>query len=121
MNASDQDASRDYVATLLSARHRSLFEDITRRAMAEEEGDIWAANTIRSAPASQGERLIIQLAYSLWRGYGPALLVEQLRGLEPEVAERLLAGLAVAAGGDGAAALLAGAAERCPRAGTVRS
>jgi hypothetical protein len=116
MSPSDEPASSDYVATLLSPRHRSLFEGILRRALAEEGGDSWAANTIRSAPASHGERLVIQLAYSLWRGYGPALQVEQLRGLEPEVAERLMAGLAVAVAGDGASALLAGAAGRCPPA-----
>ncbi|MFH1467047.1 MAG: hypothetical protein ABIO70_21875 [Pseudomonadota bacterium] len=114
MSTPVETSTRDYVATLLSPRHRSLFENITRRALAEEEGDTWAANTIRSCPASHGERLIIQFAYSLWRGYGPALQVEQLQGLEPEVAERLLAGLAVIAAGEGAAALLSRAAERCP-------
>ena len=105
--------ARRLAETLLSPRHHGLFDTITRRALTEEDGDAWAANFIRSCPASHGERLLIQLAYSLWRGYGPAIRVDQIQGVEEDVAARLLAGLALAAVGPAAKSALQRASALC--------
>jgi hypothetical protein len=99
------------VAALVDPRHTHLFE----RAMAKatESGDVGARNFLHTCPASHGDRMVLELAFSCWRGYGPAVQIDQLSGMDAAVAQRALAGLAMAMVGEQAPALLEQAAARC--------
>ena len=111
MSADSKKHSELMIAALVHPRHTHLFE----RAMAKagETSDVGARNFIHTCPASHGDRLVLELAYSCWRGYGPAIQVDQLWGMDAEVTKRALAGLALAMGAHDASALLRAAADRC--------
>lgn len=61
---------------------------------------------LRTCHLAEHELLLCMLAYSLWRGAGPAFPVSALWGMDPRLASRLLAGLAAAASPDDPGALL---------------
>lgn len=61
---------------------------------------------LRTCHLAEHELLLCMLAYSLWRGTGPAFPVSALWGMDPRLATRLLAGLAAAAAPVDPAALL---------------
>ena len=61
---------------------------------------------LRTCHLAEHELLLCMLAYSLWRGTGPAFPISALWGMDPRLATRLLAGLAAAAAPDEPAALL---------------
>lgn len=84
------------------------------RALRTGTGDRGVAAAIEELPVSANDRVLLQLAYSLWKGVGPAVRVQSLWGMDPQVAERLLAGLALAAseGSGTASAVLRRAADR---------
>jgi hypothetical protein len=60
----------------------------------------------RTQHLSESDRLVLTLAYSLWRGFGPSIDVHALWGMDPAVASRVLASLAAAVDPDGAADVL---------------
>ena len=60
----------------------------------------------RTQHLSENDRLLLTLAYSLWRGFGPSIDVHALWGMDPAVASRVLASLAAAVDPDGAADVL---------------
>jgi hypothetical protein len=60
----------------------------------------------RTRHLSESDRLLLTLAYSLWRGFGPSFDVNALWGMDRTVASRVLAGLAAAVDPDGAVAVL---------------
>jgi hypothetical protein len=106
------DARADYTtAALVEPRHQHLFDRALEKAT--DGSDVGAYNFLHTCPASHGERLVLELAYACKRGYGPAITIDQLWGMEPRVAERMLAGIALAMGAEDAPALLGKAAERC--------
>jgi hypothetical protein len=98
-------------AALVEPRHQHLFDKAIEKGTGGS--DVGAYNFLHTCPASHGDRLVLELAYACKRGYGPAIAIDQLQGMEPKVAERVLAGLALAMGAQDAPALLAKAAERC--------
>jgi hypothetical protein len=60
----------------------------------------------RTQQLSESDRLLVTLAYSLWRGFGPSIDVHALWGMDPAVAARVLAGLAAAVDPQGASGIL---------------
>jgi hypothetical protein len=60
----------------------------------------------RTQHLSESDRLVLTLAYSLWRGFGPTFDVNALWGMDPAVTSRVLASIAAAVDPDGAADLL---------------
>jgi hypothetical protein len=60
----------------------------------------------RTKHLSESDRLLLTLAYSLWRGFGPSIDVHALWGMDPAVASKVLASLAVAVDPGGAADVL---------------
>jgi hypothetical protein len=109
MTSPSKTGSAKTTAALVEPRHQHLFERALEKAQAS--GDVGAYNFLHTCPASHGDRLALELAYAFWRGYGPAVQVDQLWGLDRKVAQRVLAGLAIAVAGDDGPALLAEAAE----------
>jgi hypothetical protein len=99
------------IAALVDPRHTHLFEKAM--AKAADSGDVGARNFLHTCPASHGDRLVLELAFSCWRGYGPAVAIDQLSGMDAAVAQRALAGIAMAMAGDDAPELLEKAAARC--------
>jgi len=73
-------------------------------------GDESVVAQIKGLHLSEKDRSLLTLAYSMWRGVGPVVNIQQLWGMEPELAARVLASIAVAAGGDEASTLLEDAA-----------
>ena len=61
---------------------------------------------LRTCHLAEHELHLCMLAYSLWRGVGPAFPVSALWGRDPRLASRLLAGLAAAAAPEDPGALL---------------
>jgi len=51
---------------------------------------------LRTCQLAEHELQLCMLAYSLWRGAGPAFPVSALWGMDPRLASRLLAGIAAA-------------------------
>jgi len=98
------------IAALLDPSHKRLFDVAVDKALGGEGGDAGAQNYIRTCPASHGDRLVLQLAFALWRGYGPAIAVDELWGMDGAVAERILLGMAMAIRGADAPELLQSAA-----------
>lgn len=99
------------ISALVDPRHQHIFDKALEKAAAGS--DVGVYNFLHTSPASHGDRLTLELAFTCWRGYGPAVAMDQLWGMDAKVAERLLAGLAMAMGGTDAPVLLAQAAERC--------
>ena len=60
----------------------------------------------RTQHLSESDRLVLTLAYSLWRGFGPSIDVHALWGMDPAVASRVLASLAAAVDPGGATDVL---------------
>jgi hypothetical protein len=60
----------------------------------------------RTQHLSESDRLLLTLAYSLWRGFGPSFDVNALWGMDPTVAARVLAGIAASVSPDGATDVL---------------
>ncbi len=98
-------------AAMVDPRHQHLFDKALDKA--SSGSDVGAYNFLHTCPASHGDRLVLELAFACWRGYGPAIQVDKLWGMEPKVAERVLAGLALAMLGDGAPDVLDRAKARC--------
>ncbi len=98
---------------LVQPRHRHIFDKAVSKALASDGSDTAAYNFIRTSPASHGDRLLLTVAFACWRGYGPAVQVDQLSGMDAAVAERLLAGLATTIADTGATELLRRAATFC--------
>ena len=69
-------------------------------------GDAGVTAHLRDLHLPDRDRLLLTLAYSLLRGFGPAVQVHELWGMEHEAASSILAGLAVAMDPKGAAKLL---------------
>jgi hypothetical protein len=82
------------------------FEQCVQAAIAGGAGDVSVAAHIRGLHLSEKDRTLLVLAYSLWRGVGPVVHIQQLWGMDPTVAARILASIAVAAGGGEALGLL---------------
>jgi hypothetical protein len=61
---------------------------------------------LRTQHLSESDRLVLTLAYSLWRGFGPSIDIHALWGMDPTVASRVLASLAAAVDPDGATGIL---------------
>lgn len=99
------------IAALVDPRHTHLFEKAMVKAA--DGGDVGARNFLHTCPASHGDRLVLDLAFSCWRGYGPAVAIDQLSGMDRAVAQRALAGIAMAMVGADAPELLERAAARC--------
>jgi hypothetical protein len=91
-------------------RLRRSFEQCVRAAMMGGAGDESVVAQIKGLHLSEKDRSLLTLAYSMWRGVGPVVNIQQLWGMEPELAARVLASIAVAAGGDEASTLLEDAA-----------
>ena len=94
------------VSTLVQPRHRHIFDRAVAKALEADGTDTGAYNFIRTCPASHGDRLLLALAFACWRGYGPAIQIDQLHGLDVAVAARVLAGLAINIAGEDAMELL---------------
>ena len=73
------------------------------KARLESEG---IQHFIRTQHLSESDRLLLTLAYSLWRGFGPSIDVHALWGMDPAVASRVLASFAAAVDPDGATDIL---------------
>jgi hypothetical protein len=63
------------------------------RARVEAEG---IHHYIRTHHLSESDRLLLTLAYGLWRGFGPTVDIHALWGMDTGVAAKMLAGLAAA-------------------------
>ncbi len=111
MSTPDKPSPDLMIAALVDPRHKHIFDKALEKA--SERSDVGVYNFLHTCPASHGDRLVLELAFACWRGYGPAIQIDQLWGMEPKVAERVLAGLALVMGGADAPALLAKAAEGC--------
>ncbi len=79
-------------------------------------GDADVVAAIRDLPVREDERRLLRVGYALWRGYGPAVAVQDLAGMDEDAAAVLLAGLACAVRPDRAAAMLRRAAAAIERA-----
>ncbi len=110
MASADKPNTEQIVSALVQPRHRHLFDKAVSKALATGGTDTGAYNFIRTCPASHGDRLLLALAFTCWRGYGPAIEVDQLHGMHDAVAVRVLAGLALTIAGNGAHDLLEQAA-----------
>jgi hypothetical protein len=111
MSSSTKPSSDLMIAALVAKRHRHLFD--TAQDKANDSGDVGAYNFLHTCPASHGDRLALGLAFACWRGYGPAIQVDELWGMDPAVAQRVLAALALATAGPDAPGILKAAAARC--------
>ncbi len=111
MSSPDKPSAELTTAVMVEPRHQHLFDKALDKA--RSGSDVGAHNFLHTCPASHGDRLVLELALACWRGYGPAIQVDQLWGMEPKVAQRLLAGIAMAVGGTQAPSILEDAAERC--------
>jgi len=89
------------IKALLDERHlRDLENAIAGSLKGTGDSDAAVDSYFRSLHLSEGDRIILNLAYSLWRGFGPILDVQALWGMDPDVAARLVAGVAVAVNRD---------------------
>ena len=61
---------------------------------------------LRTHPMSESDRLLLSLAYSLWRGFGPTVDVHAIWGMDPTVASKVLASLAAAVDPENAGKIL---------------
>ena len=114
MSSESRDRSQAIIPILLEPRHQRLFDTLMEKVTIESFGDAAARNFLRSATMSRADRTVLEMAYALWRGYGPALTLDKLWGLDHQTATQLLAAMAMAVDAEGAAKLLADAAARCP-------
>ena len=96
-----------FLRAIVPAGHWPTLEDAVEVAL--RSGDAAARQHLERAQLPDGDLQLLTLAYSLWRGVGPALDVESVWGLDPGAAARLLAGLALAIDRSEAAGLLAAA------------
>jgi hypothetical protein len=69
-------------------------------------GDAGVTAHLRDLHLPDRDRLLLTLAYSLVRGFGPAVQVHELWGMDREAARAILAGLALAMDPSGAPELL---------------
>jgi hypothetical protein len=73
------------------------------RVLLESEG---IQHYVRTQHMSESDRLLLTLAYSLWRGFGPSIDINALWGMDPAVAARVLASLAAAVDPEAPTAIL---------------
>jgi len=111
MSSPDKPSSDLTTTAMVDPRHQHLFDKAVDKGTGGS--DVGAYNFLHTCPASHGDRLVLELAYACKRGYGPAVQVDQLWGMEPKVAERVLAGLALAMLGNDAPDALENALARC--------
>ena len=74
-------------------------------------GDDGVRGYLRDLHLPENDRQILSLAYSLWRGVGPAIEIETLWGLAPEATRKVLAIIASATDAEHGAILLREAAD----------
>jgi hypothetical protein len=91
-NAPDMRALRVLLPEQHWARLESAIDGATRVGL-EAEG---IHHYLRTHHMSESDRLLLTLAYSLWRGFGPSLDVHALWGMDSAVTARVLASLAAA-------------------------
>lgn len=105
------EAHRVDIRALVPPRlHRDLDEAVeaARRTGTGHEGVL---GHLRTCHLAEHELHLCMLAFSLWRGAGPAFPVSALWGMDARLASRLLAGLAAAADPDDPGGLLDAARE----------
>ncbi len=117
MSSESSERSQAIIPVLLDPRHRRLFDTLMEKVTIDCCGDAAARNFIRSASMSRADRTVLEMAYALWRGYGPALTLDKLWGLDRQTAVQLLAAMAMAVDAEDAAKILEEAAARCPKPG----
>jgi hypothetical protein len=105
-NAPDLRALRVLLHDKAWSRFEAAIEGAERVGL-ESEG---IHHYIRTHHLSESDRLLLTLAYSLWRGFGPSVVrgvdIHALWGMDPTVAARMLAGLAAAIDPAGATDIL---------------
>ena len=97
---------------LLPPRLSALLLPAVQAALREGTGDEGVMGRIRDLSLSEGDQVLLRMAWRLWRGWGPAIEVQHLQGIDPEVLIRVLMGLALSGAPEQAAAALAEAAAR---------
>lgn len=97
---------------LLPPRLSALLQTAVQSALREGSGDEGVLGRIRDLSLSEGDQVLLRMAWRLWRGWGPVIEVQHLQGVDPEVLIRVLMGLALAGAPEQAATTLAEAAAR---------
>jgi hypothetical protein len=98
------------LAALLREHHWRALDAAIGAAARTGTGDAGVNAYLRDLHLPERDRLLLTLAYSLVRGFGPAVQIHELWGMEREGALAVLAGLAQAMDPEGAASLLREAA-----------
>lgn len=91
---------------LLREHHWRALENAMLAATRTGTGDAGVTAHLRDLHLPDRDRLLLTLAYSLVRGFGPAVQVHELWGLDRDAARAILAGLALAMDPTGAPDLL---------------
>lgn len=103
------------VRAMVPDRLWSKLERAIEASLRAGTGDEGVYGVLRDLHLPAHERQLLALAYSLWRGVGPALDVRHLWGMDAATAQFVLAGLAAAVNPRDAAALLRRAADLVER------
>jgi|GEM_PF-6287588 hypothetical protein len=97
---------------LLPPRLSALLQAAVQAALRDGTGDEGVMGRIRELSLSEGDQVLLRMAWRLWRGWGPVIEVQHLQGIDPEVLIRVLMGLSLSGAPEQAAATLAEAAAR---------
>ena len=97
------------ILVLLGEAGWRRLEEQIERAMRDGSGDAGVLGHIDALHLAGGRRTLMRTAYAIWRGFGPALRVDELWGLDRNEARRLLAALAEVVAPGEAVELLEGA------------
>ena len=84
------------IRALVPARLLPALEEAAEAARRTGTGHEGVLGHLRTCHLAEHELHLCMLAYSLWRGAGPAFPVAALWGMDPRLASRLLAGIAAA-------------------------
>lgn len=104
-------AHRLDIRVLVPARLLPDLDEAVEAARRTGTGHEGVLGHLRTCHLAEHELHLCMLAYSLWRGAGPAFPVSALWGMDPRLASRLVAGLAAAASPDDPSGLLDAARE----------
>ena len=107
MKSLDRNAPENAVLKILLTKHLwGFFESAIAASQENGTGEAGARGFITDLHFADEQRQLLLLAYSLWRGVGPAIDIQAIWGMSPNGAASLLAALAVAVGQDSGADLL---------------
>jgi hypothetical protein len=96
VTAAGEDAQRLDIRALMPPRLLPDLDEAVAAARRTGTGHEGVLGHLRTCHLAEHELQLCMLAYSLWRGVGPAFQVSSLWGMDARLATRLLAGIAAA-------------------------